>query len=136
MEGSFPKSMQGQTKSHDRSKVQEREIAKSLGGQVVKRSGAGLVKGDVRIKHVARLEAKTTANKSFSVNVEHIKALDNAVVGTTEVPIMSIEILGGAYKFCLFPESYLPDIIEALRIAAEQSNHKYKSPETGRASTE
>jgi hypothetical protein len=118
----MPKRMQGQTVSHARSKVQEKETAKRIGGNTVHRSGAGLIKGDVRVKGIARVENKTTIHKSYSVTMETLDKLEAAVAGSCEIPIMQIEINGGTHKFCLIPDIYLEDIIEALRIATEKNS--------------
>lgn len=77
--------------SHVRSKKQEREIAARL----VPRSGAGEVKGDVRIKNVVRVECKTTKNKSFSVTLDMVKVLEDAAVSTGEMPAIIIEFNDG-----------------------------------------
>ncbi len=78
-------------KSHKRSRKQEREIAVKLGGKLVNRSGAGDIKGDVRIRGVARIEAKTTKNKSFSVTREMYDKIDEAATIAGEYPIIAVE---------------------------------------------
>jgi hypothetical protein len=118
---SLPRRMQGQTPSHARAKVQEKETANRTGGQTTARSGAGLIKGDVRIKGVARIENKTTKYKSYSVTTEIVDKLLNAVAGSNEIPMMQIEINGGTHKFLILPDLYLEDIIEAIRIATQET---------------
>lgn len=73
--------------SHIRSKKQEREIAARL----VPRSGAGEVKGDVRVKGFLRVECKTTKNKSFPVTLEMIRKIEEAAVSTGEMPAIVVE---------------------------------------------
>lgn len=120
--GAIPKRMQGQTPSHARSRQQEKETADRTGGRTTHRSGAGLIKGDVRIKGIARIENKTTKHRSYSVTCETIDKLDAAVAGSNEIPMMQIELNGGTHKFVLIPDLYLEDIIECIRIASEQTS--------------
>ncbi len=84
--------------SHRRSVKQEASLAKTLGGRVTAGSGNKDIKGDVRIKGVARIEAKTTLNKSFSVTREMINKIENAAVNSGEIPAMVIEFHDGFAK--------------------------------------
>jgi Holliday junction resolvase len=77
--------------SHVRSKSQEPEIAKRLGGRTVKGSGSGDEKGDVRVDKIVRIEAKTTKNKSFSVTRDMVAKIENAALGAGELPAIIIE---------------------------------------------
>ena len=79
------------TLSHIRSKRQEKELAKRAKGRLTPRSGAGSIKGDVRVYKVARIEAKTTKHRSFSVTMEMLEKLENAALPADEVPIIVIE---------------------------------------------
>lgn len=79
--------------AYHRSAKQEKEIAKAVGGRLTPRSGAGKEKGDVRLKGIARIEAKTTSRKSFSVTLEMLNKLMDAAVPTGEIPIHCIEFL-------------------------------------------
>lgn len=81
------------TNSHYRAPKQERQLADRLGGRTVKGSGVGAEKGDVRIKGVLRIEAKCTRNKSFSVTREMVEKIENAALGSGEVPAIVIEFL-------------------------------------------
>ena len=83
-----------QSLSHARAPRQERQAAHRLGADLVRRSGAGPVKGDVRKKRVFRLECKTTMAKSFSVTREMVEKIENAALGAGEVPAILIEFLG------------------------------------------
>lgn len=83
------------TKSHKRAPKQESEIAKLVKGRKVAASGAKDVKGDVRIKGLARIECKTTKNKSFSVTLDMIEKLEEAATLTGELPIFVIEFNDG-----------------------------------------
>lgn len=83
-----------QTASHARSPVQERELAVKLGGRRVSGSGCGLEKGDVRVKGIVRVEAKTTKANSFSVTKEMVRKIESAALTSGEVPVMVIEFSG------------------------------------------
>lgn len=127
--GALPKRLQGNTPSHARSRVQEKETAQRVGGNVTRRSGAGLVKGDVCVKNIARIENKTTKNKSFSVTTDLIDKLENAVAGSNEIPFFQIELNGGTHKFVVLPNSYLEDLIEYIRVIKELQSAAKQSSE-------
>jgi len=110
-----PKCLQGNlSPSHLRAKQQEKEIAKRTGGRQTPGSGNKTVKGDVRVKGVMRIEAKTTKHLSFTVTTEHISNITNAVAGTLEIPCMAIEF-GDGTSFVILPESALDTILEIAR---------------------
>lgn len=109
-----PKRFQAPSPSHARSRVQERDLATKIGGVRVKASGAGVEKGDVRLKNFVRIEAKTTKHKSFSVTEELLDKLEDSVLGSGEVPLFHIEIMGGSRKCIVLPEWALELIVEAL----------------------
>lgn len=52
-------------------------------------------KGDVRIKGVMRIEAKTTKHKSFAVTMEMIEKIEHAALPATEIPAIVIEFNDG-----------------------------------------
>lgn len=79
--------------AHFRAPDQEREIALRIGGTTTPASGALDIKGDVRIKSVARIECKTTANKSFSVTREMVRKIEEAALGSGEVPALVVEFI-------------------------------------------
>lgn len=81
------------SKSHRRAPKMEKEVAKRTGGRLVAGSGCGAVKGDVRIKGVARIECKTTKNKSFSVTMEMLEKIEAAGAEGGELPILVIEFI-------------------------------------------
>ena len=76
-----------------RSPKQEAEVASSFSGAVVKGSGCGTVKGDVRIEGVARIECKTTTRKSFSVTREMINKIEDAALMSGEAPALIVEFI-------------------------------------------
>lgn len=83
----------GRSPAHVRSKHQEEGIAKRLGGRATLASGALSEKGDVRVRRAVRVEAKTTTKKSFSVNLDMLRKIENAALTSDEFPAMEIEFL-------------------------------------------
>ncbi len=81
--------------SHRRAKKQEKELAKATRGKLTPASGSREVKGDVRVKGVTRIEAKTTKNKSFSVTLDMIDKIESAAIGSAEMPVLVIEFNDG-----------------------------------------
>ncbi len=84
--------------SHRRSRKQENSLAKTLGGRVTAGSGNKDIKGDVRVKGVVRLEAKTTKNNSFSVTRDIINKIETAAVNAGEMPVIVVEFHDGFGK--------------------------------------
>ena len=77
-----------------RSPKQEKDLASRFGGKVVRGSGRGNEKGDVRVKGVVRIEAKTTSKASFSVTKEMLAKIEMEAISCGEVPAFIIEFLG------------------------------------------
>ncbi len=89
-----PKARAGQlTPSHHRARKQEKELAVKLGGRTTPGSGNLDMKGDIRIKNIARIECKTTKHKSFPVTLEMIRKIQTAAMSAGEVPAMVIEFI-------------------------------------------
>lgn len=76
--------------SHVRANKQEKEIAKRLNGKCTPASGAGSVKGDVRVKGLVRVEAKTTKNKSFPVTLALVHKIEQAALEGNEIPVLVV----------------------------------------------
>lgn len=111
----LPKRLAGQHASVKRSKVQEAATAERLGGRVTKASGAQpFEKADVRIKGVARLELKTTKNKSFSVTAEMLDKVEAQALQAGELPIMEVEIdnAGNPRSVYVVPRWALEDLLQ------------------------
>lgn len=90
----IPNRLRGKaTASHARSPRQEAELAKRTGGRVTRGSGCGNEKGDVRIRGLARIEAKTTKHKSFSVTRSMIDKIEEAAVTSGELPAIVVEFI-------------------------------------------
>lgn len=77
-------------------KRQEKEVAEMIGGRQTARSGAGDEKGDARRQGVITVEAKSTANKSFSVTLELLEKLENAACNRGEMPVLHIRFVDSA----------------------------------------
>lgn len=103
--------------SHRRSVKQEKETAERFKGFRTPASGSREVKGDVRVKGVARIEAKTTKNKSFSVTLEMAQKIEEAALsGGGEIPILLVEFNNGFGKklgeVAVIPSYLLDEFIE------------------------
>jgi hypothetical protein len=107
--------MQGASPAHARSRVQERETAKRVGGTLTKGSGSGNERGDVRLRGFVRIENKTTKYRSFSVTDELIDKLERAVFGAGEIPVLQIELALGARKVLVMPDWALDIIVDTLK---------------------
>ena len=83
----------GNTTSHKRAKKQEKALALRVGGRLTPASGAKSEKGDVRVRKVMRIEAKTTKNKSFSVTLDMIRKIEEAALSADEMPVLVIEFI-------------------------------------------
>lgn len=70
-------------------KDQEARLARTIGGRLTSRSGAGDEKGDAR-NGIVTVEAKSTGNKSFSVTLDMIEKLENAALNRGEMPVLMI----------------------------------------------
>ena len=84
--------------SYRRSRKQEKELAGRLGGSRTVASGSKDEKGDVRLKRIVRLEAKTTKNKSFSVTLDMIRQIEDAALASDEMPSIVSEFNDGKGK--------------------------------------
>lgn len=111
----LPKRLKTMTPSHHRAKAQEKAAAKRMGARQVKGSGSGFEKGDVRLKGILRLEAKTTKHASFSVTEEMIDKVENACNGAGEVPVIEIEILGGQRRVYVVPAWAVDDLFSVKK---------------------
>lgn len=95
-----------------RSRQQEKRLAARVGGKVTRGSGNGIEKGDVRLRGVVRIEAKTTKAASFRVTDKMISLIEDAAVSAGELPVIVIELAGGPKPrtVCVVPEWVL-DVI-------------------------
>lgn len=80
-----------------RSQAQEKRLAEKHGGQVSAASGAFWSrKGDVRSDRML-IEAKTTANKSFSVTRVVMDKIEKEAILDGRMPVLAVEIAGRNY---------------------------------------
>lgn len=86
------------TLSHSRAPAQEESLAKRLKGMRTPASGAGDVKGDVRVRRVLRVEAKTTQHKSFSITLDMVRKIEAAAASGAELPAIVVEFNDGNGK--------------------------------------
>lgn len=104
--------------SHVRSPIQESEIATKLKGEVTRGSGCGFEKGDIRVKGIMRVEAKTTKNKSYSLKRSTFEGLEDSIVGSNEIPAMIIEFNNEgkpSKELAIVPTYVLEMLCEKLR---------------------
>jgi hypothetical protein len=112
----FPKSPSGtQCVAKNRSRQQEKSIAIRLGGKTTKASGSKSEKGDVRLRKILRLEAKTTTKKSFSITQEMLDKIEDTAISSGEMPVIEIEFIDDTGKplrsVCVVP-TYVLDMIK------------------------
>jgi hypothetical protein len=98
---------------------QEKRIAKKVGGHTTPGSGSKRVKGDVRVKSIARIECKATQRKSFSVTREMLEKIEMAAGATDEIPILQVEFLDAKGKidgtFAVVPVHIIERLVEDAR---------------------
>lgn len=101
--------------SYRRSRKQEKELATRLGGRKTPASGSKGEKGDVRVRGILRIEAKTTKHKSFSVTLDMIEQIEDAALCSDELPCIVIEFNDGAGKkikeVAVVPTYILDDLV-------------------------
>jgi len=113
----FPRTLSGTScVAKNRSKVQESEIAKRINAKTTKASGSKDEKGDVRLRKVLRLEAKTTTKKSFSITQDMLDKIEDAALGSGELPVIEVEFLnekGRPFRSVCVVPTYVLDMIMA-----------------------
>jgi hypothetical protein len=99
--------------SHDYARQQEIDAANEYGGYTTSKSGAGNIKGDVRIKGKYRIECKCTKNKSYSLNYEYLEKFIEQAISLGEDPILQVHFIDelGIKKrgFIVIPEEFIKD---------------------------
>ena len=104
------------TPSHTRSPRQEKELAKKVGGRVTPGSGNGVIKGDVRLNAVMRIECKVTKHDSFQVTREMINKIECAALPHGELPALVIELMGPPKMEVAVVPLYVLDMIRSARV--------------------
>ncbi len=101
--------------SYRRAKKQERQLATRLGGKTTIASGSKGEKGDVRVRGLLRVEAKTTKHRSFSVTLDMIHAIEMAALGAGEIPAIIVEFNDGEGRpiaeVAVIPTYVLDDLV-------------------------
>lgn len=107
-----------QSKAYWYSKKQEKNIAKDYGGYNISGSGSGKKKGDAVVPNVLRVEAKSTSKKSFSITRDMIDKIENAAVGSNELPIIEIDFLkelGNKDTLVILPKWAFEELFDAIK---------------------
>lgn len=117
---SVPKSMRGRkTVSHNYAPKQESSLADELGGEVVKGSGCGAEKGDIRITGVARIECKSTIKKSFSITRKMVEKIEDTAMMSGETPFVQLDFLGEKggvdHSLVIMPRYVLESVLGELK---------------------
>lgn len=114
MPGANPKD--NLTKSHSRAVRQEKETAARFKGFCTPASGSRDIKGDVRVRGVARIECKTTKHKSFTVTLDMVRKIEEAAASTGEMPVLLVEFNDGDGRklgeVAVVPSYLIDDLIE------------------------
>lgn len=84
--------------SHKRAVKQEKQTAERFHGYGTPASGSREVKGDVRVRGKIRVECKTTKNKSFSITLAMVQAIEQAALTGGELPVLLVEYNDGHGK--------------------------------------
>jgi hypothetical protein len=78
--------------SHARSILQEKDVKEKLQACLVRGSGSGHDKMDVKIPKLLRVECKNTLKKSYKLNLEDLTKMYKSVK-VDEVPFMQIDFI-------------------------------------------
>ena len=98
---------------NEKSKQQETQVAKSIGGRPVISSGSlWFSKGDSRSKEFL-CECKITSKKSYSLTFDTWnKIRKEAIKDGIRTPIMNIQLEDGKYSYAVVPYSWCQDEIK------------------------
>ncbi len=111
----IPKRLKPEGAAKQRSRQQEHQLARRIGGRPTPGSGNGSEKGDVRLHRVARIEAKTTTKASFSLTVEIVEKIEAAAMSSGEVPAIVVEFIGAdgkpKHELCIMPSWALQSLL-------------------------
>lgn len=101
--------------AHDYAKVQEINAAKTYNGWTTPNSGAGNIKGDVRVRGKYRIECKCTKNNSYSLKYDYLENFLEQAASLGEDPIMQLHFIddAGSKKrgYIIMPEEYIKDYL-------------------------
>lgn len=79
--------------SHRHAPKQEKALAKRLGGYLTVGSGNGIVKGDIKVNQIARVENKCTVAGGYTISRKLHEQISNAAMVAGEVPVYQIDFL-------------------------------------------
>ena len=101
--------------AHDYARIQEQNTAKEYGGYTTPKSGAGDIKGDVRVKGKYRIECKCTIKKSYALNKEYLRKFTEQAAALAEDPIMQLHFIDEhGHKedgYIIMPENFIKDYL-------------------------
>lgn len=101
----------GQSVAYRAAPKHEARIAAQHGGRVTRGSGNQGEKGDVRVPGKMRIECKATGAKSFSVTIDMMEKVENAVAAG-ELPLLNVcfvDASGKPIKSCYVVPDYAMD---------------------------
>lgn len=97
-------------------------MADRVGGRTTRGSGCGSDKGDVARDGIARIEAKTTKNQSFSVTKRMVKKIEEEAARRNELPFIEVELdnQGTPLKVAVLPSWALELLMGVAKDATTQ----------------
>lgn len=95
----------GIVKSKNKSKKQEKSIAKQVGGSLVANSGSGRAKGDVNTDFF-KIEIKYTDNKFIKLNYDWLNKIEEEAFSDGRYPALYFDILGAEWV-CIRKQEFL-----------------------------
>lgn len=102
-------------KAQKHSVKQESLLAQELKGSTTRGSGNKYEKGDVCVPKLARVEAKATEKKSFSITREMVTKLRDARQ-TDEIPFFQVDLLGESnMRMVVIEHHYLLELIDRIQ---------------------
>ncbi len=105
----------------------ERDVATRLGGHRVTASGAGLEKGDGRVRGKFRIENKITSKPFFALKFQDWAMIHRYALGAGEEPLFHIKMgssIVGALEVLIIRKSYFKNLFpehEEVPAAAKKS---------------
>lgn len=113
--------MQGKSKlgsAYKRAPKQEKAAVARLKGRAIPASGAKFRKGDVEVPDLVRIECKATEADSFRVTKGMLRTIENASIGSGQIPMMEIEFVDEngktLYAACVMKRSAITSLINRV----------------------
>lgn len=95
----------------ERSKKQEKRLAKEFKGRVTPASGARHIKGDV-LGEQFFIEAKTTSKKQYTLKKETLDKLEREAVTSRKIPALIIQFEMDRREFAIISKEDLQALAE------------------------